>query len=279
MIDFKKYLHQSTDVKTWVTFAAGTTTHKVEVCEVCARKWGRALVPGCCVCSGHVQLYGKPDWSFVPSRELEIRQKVFMNPNTKEYVPAAIGQLSDPKRPRLSAESVSCIVEAVMDGSMEVYKTHPVEGVPGRNYFRLDVVKTGKEEPYSLWFFLYNGGLTNCFLCITPKGSEYNMDLDGGSPWDHLEPDVGKKFGEMVIPLDSMEVGIEVVYRVVTRPGSPSQSAQLTDYGFRQASGRDFPKSIKQCGNMFHDASEARKAADEYRGYVAAIAKERSKRK
>jgi hypothetical protein len=248
----------------------GDRVVQMNVCTICARRWGRAMPAGACICTGHASLSFDNPWKKTPMPNTD-RTKEFMNPETKAYVPACIGQLTDPKRSRLTAKQaasvINCLVDSKAPTKLVLVRIHSIEGLYQRgihsnSFVRVDAKKEGAadHELYSMWFFLWNEGLTNCFLLVTPKGAEYNMDLDGGSPWDHF------KMAKELSALLSLEldIGLEWVCRVVKNPGNSKKTPDLPDYNIK---GVTFPVSLK--GKPLFESSEAAKLAiAEYRAYM-----------
>lgn len=54
------------------------------ICQTCARRWGKSLTVGCCVCSGHVSLHftmpGPRNTTVVP----KMLQKAPMSESTRK---------------------------------------------------------------------------------------------------------------------------------------------------------------------------------------------------
>ena len=111
--------------------------------------------------------------------------------------------------PRISAEQAAVVVQCIIhdDGpkNLNLLSTTGMIGERGDEYVEFTA------DGYQLAAFVRGGMVTNVFYCLTPKGGEYFMPHDGGSPFDDVTIDDRRALTVLLIESKMKKSGIEVV--------------------------------------------------------------------
>jgi len=142
---------------------------------------------------------------------------------TLVHNPKRVTQFDKIPIPRISSEQVAVVVQCIIhdDGpkNLNLLTTTGVIGERGDEYVEFT------EDGYQLAAFVRGGMVTNVFYCLTPKGGEYFMPFDGGSPADEITIPDRKILTNMLLSTkDGVSVEMLPVFIIVSGGARPYSS-------------------------------------------------------
>lgn len=167
-------------------------------------------------------------------------------------IPSDCGLVSDPKRPRLNDEqaalAVNCLIRDDGPRKLRISCTSGVKGKPGDEWVEVD---SPWDTGYYRFAFYYRGGMiTNLFRMTTPKGSEYDIALDGGNPFDHVSIPDRITLSRMVVAQEPDPISVVPCWIISVKGSRPCAAS------------------------LFYTKEEAEAAAAEQRQHYAKYAKD-----
>lgn len=123
--------------------------------------------------------------------------------------PSKCSLITDPSRPRVSPESSAIILKCILHGEPKKLNLSYTSGIQGRD---------GEEwvefsaDGYRMAAFVRDKSVTNLFLAISPKNSEYYLPSEGGNVFSHLSHKEQQQLTELLIgPHSGKDHGVEMV--------------------------------------------------------------------
>lgn len=128
-------------------------------------------------------------------------------------IPSDCSLVYDSSRPRMSASqcalTINCLIRDNGPRDLSLTSTTGMKGKPGMEWVE---ASAQFQEGFYRWAFLVRGGfITNCFMAQSPKGSQYSINHDGGSPFDDVTIEDRKALTHLLIGSQRQDSGIELV--------------------------------------------------------------------
>lgn len=186
---------------------------------------------------------------------------------------------TDSKRKRLTVAQVAAVIRCIVrdDQAKNLTIDWKSCAIGDHQHTNLEFSAVG----YYLSFGIVRGQLSQCQICLTPGGSEWSFQTDGGSPSSQLDQGDFNALVELLSESEQIgKIGVKPVFIVVVGHGSDREhrvTAGLYERG-PQLDGIHFPSELNGTG-IFETAEEAQVAADKFTAFMDAQNKRRGGQK
>ena len=191
--------------------------------------------------------------------------------------------VSDPNRSRLTDEqcamTVNCLIRDDGPRNLTLLHTTGLKGEPGNEWVECSSSWGG--GVYRWVFFVRGGYVSNCFLCTTPKMSEYNINIDRGSPFDDVSIEDRTKLTHLLITSVNKKTGVEVVpcWILAINGARPSASKLFYDHNEAEEAATLLRASLGQTEASQKEAQSTEKAISKDQTSIAYKSKKKGLKK
>ena len=107
------------------------------------------------------------------------------------------------------AMTIGCLIHDDGPRNLKLLHTTGLKGEPGNEW--VECSAAWGDGFYRWAMFVRGGMITNCFICLSPKGAEYEINRDGGSPFDDVTIEDRTKLTHLLLTTSNKKSGVEVV--------------------------------------------------------------------